>query len=451
MVRRLAAFLLAGIAARALSDPPPRFDDDAASSVAAEVLAKAPSAGLTIAVARGGRTLFTRGWGLADVTAGVSASGDTVYPICSISKNFAAAAILKLAEQGRVDLSAPAARYLPGVAGLPAEVTVASLLNHSSGLGSYNDGPDWETLAPRAIPHAEMLARIASGKREPPGTEWGYSNSAFYIAGLLVERVSGKSYWAFLDGSFFRPLGMRRAAACADVPARSRARGHRVEKGSLVGAESENWRNPFAGGGLCLTAGELLAWEAALDSGRALSSESVRAMRTPTRLADKRRYDYGLGTRLGSLDGHPVLGHTGGGQGFSTVLMRFPDDDLTIVVLKNFSGGPGAATIGARLARRLLGMPAFEPRGGAAPKALLAAVAGDWIGDEGPFRLSSGDGVLRAEIPNGPVIESPWMGGTTFAAGEEETVRFEVVDGRSDRALQYGGGMFASVIRRRNP
>ena len=204
-------------------------------------------------------------------------------------------------------------------------------------------------MAPRAIPRDEMLARIASAPRVPPGREWGYSNSAFYLAGVLVEKVSGKSYWEFLDEAFFRPLGMRRARPCAEVPPPARARGYRVENGSLVGAETENWSNPFAGGGLCMTSRELLAWEAALDSGRVLSAESVRAMRTPTRLADGRRYDYGLGTRMGTFEGHPVVGHTGGGQGFSTVLMRFPDDDLTVVVLKNYAAGPGASTIAARL------------------------------------------------------------------------------------------------------
>jgi D-alanyl-D-alanine carboxypeptidase len=443
--------LACGGAALARSAPPPRFDDAAADSVAAGVLASAPSAGLTIAVARGGENVVLRGYGLANVKDRLPAAGDTVYPICSISKNFAAAAVLKLAEQGRVERGAPAARYLPDVAALPPEITVDTLLNHSSGLGSYNEGEDWDRIASRAIPHSEMVARISSSPHAPPGREWGYSNSAYYLAGLLVERVSGRSYWDFLRDSFFGPLGMRSAGPCAEAPPKARARGYRLEKGSLAGAEAENWWNPYAGGALCMTARDLLAWEAALDSGRALSAESVRAMRTPTRLADGRKYDYGLGTRLGSLDGHKLIGHTGSGQGFSTVLMRFPDDDLTIVVLKNFRGDPSAATIGARLARRLIGLPAFTPRRGAPAAAVLAAVAGDWIGDEGAFRLSSAEGRLRAEISGGPAVESAWMGGTTFVAGEEETVRFEVAKGRSDRASRYGAGLFESVIVRRKP
>lgn len=451
MSRRLPALLLlvgAGSLA-VLAAPPPRFDETAADAAASEVLSAKPGAGLVIAVARGGETLLARGWGLANVADGVAAAADTVFPICSISKNFAAAAVLKLAEEGRVDRSAPASRYLPGVPGLSGDITVDALLNHSSGLGSYNEGEDWDALAPRAIPHAEMVARIASRPHTPPGRGWGYSNSAFYLAGLLVERVSGRGYWDYLDESFFRPLGMRKAGPCADAPPPSRARGYRVEKGALAGAEAENWRNPFAGGGLCMTAGELLAWEAALDSGRALSPDSVRAMRTPTRFADGLRYDYGLGTRIGSLDGHRVVGHTGSGQGFTTVLVRYPEDDLTIVVLKNWSGGPGAATIAARLARRLLGIPAFTPRGSPPPAALLSAVAGDWASDDGPFRLSARGGKLVAEVPGGKTFESPWMGGSTFAAGDEETVRFHIVSGRADRGAQYAGGLFEGLVVRR--
>jgi CubicO group peptidase (beta-lactamase class C family) len=294
-----------------------------------------------------------------------------------------------------------------------------------------------------------MVARISSSPHAPPGREWGYSNSAYYLAGLLVERVSGRSYWDFLRDSFFRPLGMRSAGPCAEAPPTARARGYRVEKGSLAGAEAENWRNPYAGGALCMTARDLLAWEAALDSGRALSAESVRAMRTPTRLANGRKYDYGLGTRLGSLDGHKLIGHTGGGQGFSTVLMRFPDDDLTIVVLKNFNGAPGAATIGARLARRLIGLPAFTPRRGAPPAAVLAAVAGDWVGDEGAFRLSSAEGRLRAEISGGPTVESAWMGGTTFVAGEEETGAVRGREGAERPCVAVRRGIVRVVIVRR--
>jgi CubicO group peptidase (beta-lactamase class C family) len=413
-------------------------------AVAAEALAKSPG-GLTIAVAREGKLVLARGYGEADVARHVAASGETIYPICSISKNFAAAAVLKLVEQGKVDLDAPAARYfasdpIPGRA-----VTVRQLLNHTSGAGSYNDGPAWDRTKGRPVPRGEMLALIRAADHGEPGRAWGYSNSAFYLAGLLVENVSGRDYWTFLAESFLRPLGMKRSKACVAVS--DRARGYMRAGGGLQDAETESWANPFAGGGLCASAPDLLAWESALDAGQALKPGSVRLMRTPTQPRDGPRLDYGLGTRLGMLEGHPTLGHTGGGQGFSTALLSLPADDLTIVVFRNVSGAPGAPVIAARLARRLLGLGAFSPKDLPVPAELVQALAGDWSGDEGPFRLvPDGDG-LAAEVA-GSKFRSPYQGDATFAAGEEDLVRFIVDGNRSDWAVDEVGGLFAAAFHR---
>ena len=437
----------------AAAAPPPASSEPAADAVAAEILAASPEAGLTIAVAHGGTT-FTKGYGQADARGKKAASGDTVYPICSISKNFAAAATLRLAEQAKLDLDAPVARYLaPDPLPGRRPVTVRQLVNHTSGAGSYNEGPDWSALAPRPIPHEEMLARIRSAHHAAPGEAWGYSNSAFYLAGLIVERVTGKTYWDFLAQSFFEPLGMRQARACSAVPVTDRAHGYRVTRTGLEDAESESWENPFAGGGLCMTAGDLLTWQAALDQGKALAPESVRRMRTPTKLASGRTLDYGLGTRLGELEGHPVLGHTGGGQGFSTVLLRFPQDDLTLVVLATTSATE-ARIAGARLARRLLGLPAFAPKDLPVPMALVRGLSGNWLGDNGPIHLraSSDPARVAAQLgDSGPTIPMAFQGDASFVVGEENLVRFVVEKGRSDLALEYVGGLFDSATRRVGP
>jgi D-alanyl-D-alanine carboxypeptidase len=442
--------LIALAALLAATAPTPASPEPVADALAAEVAASSPQHGLSIAVSHGGAT-FVKGYGLADARGHVAASGGTVYPICSISKNFAAAAILKLAEGGKLDLDAPVARYLapdplPGRA-----VTVRQLLNHTSGAGSYNEGPDWSALAPLPISHEQMLARIAATPHETPGEAWGYSNSAFYVAGLLVEHVTGKSYWGYLDQAFFEPLGMRQARACAAVPSAERARGYRVTKAGLEDAETESWENPFAGGGLCMPAGDLVTWQAALDRGKALAPESVRRMRSPTRLVSGAALDYGLGTRMGALEGHPVLGHTGGGQGFSTVLLRFPEDDLTLVVLTTTSGTE-ARIIAARLARRLLALPAFTPKDLPVPAALVQALPGQWLGDNGPIRVKAIASRLAAQIGDtGPTLPLAFQGGTSFVVGEENVVRFVVEKSRSDLALEYVGGLFDSATRRVGP
>lgn len=446
-----AALLLGPVLALAANRPTLPEVESAVDAVAAEVMASSPG-GVTIAVSRGGKLLVAKGYGNADIDRHVAATGDTVYPICSISKNFAAAAVLELVEHGKVDLDAPVARYfardpLPG-----RRVTVRQLLNHTSGAGSYNDGPAWDAMKAKPIPRDQMLALIASAGHGEPGRAWGYSNSAFYLAGLLVENVSRKNYWDYLDAVFFRPLGLKDSRACAGPPSSGRAQGYRVRDGRVESAETEDWANPFAGGGLCSTAPDLLSWEGAIDSGRALRPASVRLMRTPTQLENGPRLDYGLGTRMGSLDGHRVVGHTGGGQGFSTVLLRFPDDDLTIVVLRNVVPGPEAKVVAARLARRLLGLEPFSPRGLPVPPDLMRALAGGWIGDNGPFRIKAIDGRLEAELGDGgPTVTAPYQGDDTFVAGEEDLIRFVVEKGRSDWALEYGGGLFDSAAHRVAP
>jgi D-alanyl-D-alanine carboxypeptidase len=437
----IALFLLALAAA---GSPEPVAD-----SIAAKTLGPDAHGGFTIAVARSGRTVFAKGYGEADGMRHVAATGETIYPICSISKNFAAAAVLKLAEQGKLTLDAPIGRYFPKDPTGAQTVTVRQLLNHTSGLGSYNSDPRWETLGARALPHAEVVAMISKADKTPPGKDWGYSNSAFYLAGMLVERVSGKSYWEFLESQFLRPLGMRHSRACTALPRESRARGYRVVAGKLEDAELESWENPYAGGALCSTAGDLLLWEAALDSEKALMPASVREMRTPTRLSDGVVFDYGLGTRLGSLEGHPVLGHTGGGQGFSTVLLRFPSDDLTIVVLKNAPAGPNARILAARLARRMLGLPPYSARDLPVPEDLLQALPGNWSGDYGPFRLEAMNGKLVVKIDDGvPAIPISYQGESVFSVGEEDLVRSPIENGHADRGFEYVGGLFDSSAHR---
>ncbi len=420
----------------------------AAEAVAGEVLAEAPLGGLTIAVARGGKR-FAKGYGEADVARHLVATGDTVYPICSISKQFAAAAILALTASGRIDLDAPLARYFSPDPLPEHRVTVRQLLNHTSGAGSYNEGPDWEAMQSRALRHDEILARIAGQPHAPPGVRWSYSNSGFYLAGLLVERVTGKSYWEFLASTFFEPLGMRSARPCATTPPGERARGYRPAGAGVEEAEAENWENPGAGGGLCMSAVDLLTWQAALDSGRALPPVAVRELRTPTRLDRRLAFDYGLGTRLGELAGHAVSGHTGNGMGFSTVLLHFPHDDLTIVVLRNLARGPDARIVGARLARRLLGLPRFAARDLPVPPALRQILAGKWLGDFGTAELQAvGDHLVAQLGEGGPPLPFAFQGGTTFTVGEEDEIRFDVRQGRSDLSQEYVGGLFDSAAQR---
>jgi len=175
-------------------------------------------------------------------------------------------------------------------------------------------------------------------------------------------------------------------------------------------------------------------------------------MRAPTTLAGGAAIDYGLGTRLGQLEGHRVVGHTGGGQGFSTVLVGFPKDDLTLVVLTTTSATE-ARIVAARLARRLLRLPAFAPLDLQVPAALAGAVSGRWLGDNGAAVIKPGPKTrIVAELgDSGRTLRFGFQGGTTFAVGEEDLVHFVVEGDRSSLALEYVGGLFDSATRRVAP
>lgn len=172
-------------------------------------------------------------------------------------------------------------------------------------------------------------------------------------------------------------------------------------------------------------------------------------MRTPTRLDRRTTFDYGLGTRLGELAGHAVSGHTGSGMGLSTVLLHLPHDGLTIVVLKNLASGPEARIVATRLARRLLHLPRFAARDLPVPSGLRQILAGKWLGEFGTAELKAvGDRLVAQLGESGPILPFAFQGGTTFAVGEEDEIRFDVQQGRSDFSQEYVGGLFASAAQR---
>src|ERR1041385_5539997 len=316
------------------------------------------TAGVSIAVAREGRLILSRGYGMANVEHSVAVTPETVFHIASISKNVFAAVVLQLVDEGKLRLDDDVTKYVPEAPTLGHHVTVRQLLNHTSGIYSFTSLPDAASNERLELTHEQVLGLI---KDKPfdfePGTRWRYDNSAFYLAGMVVERVTKHEYGAYVREHVFKPLGMNSASLCyARMVVPHLASGYEVDGGALVNAFM-TWKLPFAGGAVCATASDLLKWQAALDSGRVLTPSSLALMRTPTTLADETKIDYGLGTRLGSLDGHRMLGHTGSGGGHRTVLASFPDDRLTIVILINTEdGSPAPVAVAAEIARAALGL-----------------------------------------------------------------------------------------------
>jgi D-alanyl-D-alanine carboxypeptidase len=419
------------------------------SALAAEVdrlaqaaVADGPVAGLSIAVARNGNTILARGYGQADREAALAATPETSYPVASITKQFTAAAVLQLAERGRLSLDADVRSILPEATGPVGGVRLRQLLNHTSSL--RKPGPAPRTVALRAL----RRWRIGAA-----GQEWDYSNLNFSVLGLVVERASGRPYADYVREELAGPLGLAGTGYCEDgraLPGRSRD----YELRGRLPVVSDYWTQArfFASGGLCSTVLDLLAWQRALDEGRVLSAASLSAMRAATPIPGGLEVEYGFGTRLGRLDGHPKLGHTGGGRSNKAVLARYPEDDLTIAVLLNTetTGARVVATdLEAAVAQAALGLPATPVSAVPMAEADLQRYAGTYRDGPRLVRLAAGADGLRLRLVGSRAAAAPLraQGGDAFADAEEPSVvlRF-VMDGTRARAYaRYHNGWFVGL------
>jgi CubicO group peptidase (beta-lactamase class C family) len=232
------------------------------------------------------------------------------------------------------------------------------------------------------------------------------------------------------------------------------ASGYEVDDRTLVNAAFVSWKLPFAAGAVCATATDLLKWEAALDSGHMLSQSSLALMRTPTMLADRTKIDYGFGTRLGSLDGHRLVGHTGSGAGFRNVFESFPDDHLTIVILMNLGdpASPPPGVMVAEIARAALGLTKKNalldlP----VPSTEIAALSGKYDSDEGPVEIFGREGKLYFRIPGRQVERAVRrQAENVYAINENTEARFLISGGRAEWSMVYIGGLLMDAKYRVN-
>ncbi|HUG52597.1 MAG TPA: serine hydrolase domain-containing protein [Vicinamibacteria bacterium] len=434
--------------ARRVEAPSPSPDHaalvESVDALAGDALQRGPIAGLSIAVVADGRTVLAKGYGHADREAAVAATADTSYPIASVTKQFTAAAVLRLAEQGRLSLEDPLRRFFPAARPKIGVLTLRHLLSHTSGL--TRGGP-----APRA---AALSVLTRGGTARAQGAHWDYSNYNFSLLGLVIEQASGRSYADYVRDELAVPLGLTGTGYCEDgtaLPGRARD----YLSGLKTVTPTDYWTQArfFASGGLCSTVLDLVRWTKALEEGRVVRPASLQAMRSPTPLPEGVEADYGYGTRLGMTGGHRKLGHTGGGQGNKAVLARYPDDDLTVVVLLNTERPNAAATANdleeriaevffgleetspTDIAMRQEGQPLY-PDGG---RQRLSRYAGRYRDRGRLVRVTVGEGTLelRTDPRRNARSALAAVGGDVFRDVEDPSVqlRFQV---RGDEAKGYG-------------
>ena len=337
------------------------------------------AAGVAVAVLQHGRLIFAKGYGSSNLELATPVKSATVFRIGSLTKQFTAAGVLLLAEQGKLKIDDKLSLYLPDFP-RANEVTLRDLLNHTSGIHNFTEGPVIDKISMSGATVQELVADIAG--QSPlydfdPGKGWWYSNSNYALLGAVIEKVSGKSWATFMKSEIFDKLGMTNTAAddASDVVP-GRASGY-----SLIGGTPGKFRNadftamsvPYAAGALRSTVIDMARWNSALFGGKLLKPESLQKMLAPGRLRNGAENQtaiawpggkafapppgyvpgpYAFGLEHHSEGGRRIIGHDGSIAGFDALVQTYVDDGFTIIVLTNTNGA--AHPLEAKIAKILM-------------------------------------------------------------------------------------------------
>jgi CubicO group peptidase (beta-lactamase class C family) len=290
--------------------------------------------GVALTVIQGGKTVKTHAYGLANLELNVPVKPETVFEIGSLTKQFTAAGILLLAQEGKLSVDDKLSRHLTNTPESWREITLRHLLSHTSGLRSYTGLDGFELR--RHLTQAQFIAAIGALPLEfQPGGSWKYCNTGFNLLGYVIENVSGRSYWEFMSERIFRPLGMNDTTnRLPSLVIHNRAAGYEQTNRVWINRDYD-LTDVFSAGGLVSTLGDLARWNAALERDDLLSAQSKQQMWTPVKLNSAKATKYGFGWFIDTLEGRRNIGHSGSTSGFSASIQRFPDDKLALIVLTN--------------------------------------------------------------------------------------------------------------------
>jgi CubicO group peptidase (beta-lactamase class C family) len=338
--------------------------------------------GMSVAVLRGDSLLLARGYGFANLEDRVPATDSTVYAVGSLSKQFTAAAIVLLSQQGRLGLDDPITRYLPEGSAVWSAVTIRHVLTHTAGI-PQDTTLDWR----RDYSESELVRSAAQPLEFEPGALESYSSTGYALLGVIIHRVTGTPWGDFVRDQIFSPLGMRTARVNSDtdiVP--NRTAGYYFVNDTLKNPE---WVSPSinATADCCLsfTVLDLARWAIGLNHGKVLGRAGLEMSWTPVKLNNGGTYPYGFGWNIFEQRGYRRIGHSGAWRGCHATIQRYPEFDLTVIVLLNLgqANSEGVAVGIAGLLEPALTPPhllASRMPGATPPKPidqLLRAIASD--------------------------------------------------------------------------
>jgi len=320
--------------------------------------------GAAALIVRDGKILYRKAFGMANMELDVVMSPDHVFRIGSITKQFTACAILKLAEEGKLDLQDDITTFIDDYPTHGYTITIEHLLTHTSGIKSYTSMFEWTTeVRKKDFTPPELIDYF---KNQPmdfaPGEEFRYNNSAYFILGYIIELVSGKTYESYVEENFFKPLGMENSYyGSTSQIIHNRADGYAREGEGYKNDDFLSMTQPYGAGSLLSTVDDLYTWYKAVMDHKVISEESLQKATTSNFLNNRRKTGYGFGWFLRNIQGSPSITHGGGINGYLTASMFLPEEQLFIALFSNCTcNDPGI--LATKMAAIALGKPyGWEP------------------------------------------------------------------------------------------
>jgi D-alanyl-D-alanine carboxypeptidase len=439
----VAASLLATVATSALALPAD-FKSTADAIIAKAVPEGGP--GVAVIVTERGTTAYRAERGMANIDGNVAIAPGTSFRFASITKQFTAAAIMKLVDQGKVSLDDPLTKYLPDYPGPGGKATVRQLLNHTSGIMPYTQIPEWRAMADTGA-STTTHGLIDSFKAKPlqfqPGEKYEYNNSGYVLLGAILEKVTGKSWDEAVIDLATGPAGLQTIRSGVHEPhVKGMAIGYTDDDGKTVPAPGIHMSNPHAAGALIGTADDLARWGNALHSGKVLSPTSYAAMTTASKLSNGEAIQYGFGLAPGDVRGRSSIGHNGNIHGFGTSSIYVAEPRIFVVVLSNSDAIVEADTLATRLAAAALGDPFPDYQAQPVDLKAVAPLLGSYALPVGDRLFFERGGKLYTRRSGGRELEVFPAGKDRFFYGPDSLTWFAIrtgTDGKKVMEMHHNG------------
>ncbi len=308
-----------------------------ADRLMADLFEENGSGGIALVV-KDGEILYRKAFGMADMELGVKMTPDNIIRIGSITKQFTASAILKLMEEGKLDLQDDITKYIEDYPAQGHVITIEHLLTHTSGIKSFTGMKTWTADLNKM--YYSPKEKIDFFKNEPmdfePGEKYKYNNSGYILLGYIIEVVSGKKYAEYIDEVFFKPLGMNNSfyGSTSDI-VKDRAKGYQKQDGNYKNADFLDMSNPYAAGSLISTVDDLYKWYSAVLHYKVLSKSTLDKAHISYKLNNGKLTGYGYGWDLNDIKHNIAISHGGGVTGYLTFSLYLPQKDIFVAVFSN--------------------------------------------------------------------------------------------------------------------